>query len=316
MLSDDEINAIDLNAPGFKAELKRGWYFVDSVIQLHEQLRHDFETHILNSGPTAEAQVASRLTTSIVSQIRPIMVLEQNGFDAQAFALIRTCEESASNLYYILFAGPHVEGRTSADLAEQFLGYRYVDHARIISKWRSEYEAKYQAGQTFDGGPKTLQDFKAFCDEKLEKSRTVLKNFPKMDRRSWHTTNKEDRSKEVLKHLPEFASSFAEAWTSSASMTSLQNFILHGSPMNFPEAVSEGRMLHIEPPLSDGSPRAKQSLTASIFAVACWFALGNLLGHLPLVHESLEQITTESLKNIEQKHRVQLMWNIDNLPNY
>ncbi|RYG99236.1 MAG: hypothetical protein EON58_04685, partial [Alphaproteobacteria bacterium] len=314
MLKMSEINDI-VNShkdvgPGFKPDLQQGWLFVDAVQELHTLLRPSFEKLIQQSGPSFSVLAAGQLTARAVAITRGIAVLDRAEEISMATSNLRTAEENVSNLFYILYAGPSDEGRTANDLAEQFLAYRDVDHARMVNKSRAEYAGKYMK-RNFPprgwAGPRTLADFEAHCDKVLADSAQTQVRFPKMSRKSWHQLNKEERTQKVLAALPAFAEPMWELWTSIAGSTTIHNMLLHAGPMLFQKDVQKiktGHVLEVEPT----SDAPNQSVIAARFAELCWLSLGNLLGELPQVEQELQRLKAIALKKLIEKHRVPAVW--------
>ena len=301
--------------PAFAQGLEQGWYFVTSIMHLHRDLQLQFENLVLQSGPTPEALAASQITARAITLIRGIASLDRANEHSLAFASMRIAEENASNLFYILYGGPAHEGRTPSELAQQFLDYRNIEHARAIRKARDEYVARFKLGwippRTWNG-PRTLRGFESHCDEVFAKEQVALNKHPGMTKRSWSNTNKEDRTKKVLEHLPDFASDPArKLWEGLAAVTGLHNMLLHSSPFLFQndiEQLGAGHFMNIEEAKSESE---NQSFAAAQFAQLCWFALGDILGELPGVQTKSTQLQAEEWQKLAKKHEVRAIWQID-----
>lgn len=314
-----EINEIVKNykslGPGFAKELAQGWFFVTSILHLHRDLQPEFEKLVLQSGPTPEALAAGQITARAITLVRGIAALDRAEERSLAFASMRIAEENVSNLFYILYGGPAHEGRTPSNLAQQFLDYRDIEHARMLRKARDEYVARYKLGWTPPrtwNGPRTLQDFESIYDEVIAKEQVALNKHPGISKRSWSNTNKEDRTKKVLEHLPAFASDPArKLWEGLASVTGLHNMLLHSSPFLFQNDIERLRTGHLMDIDESKSESDNQSFAAAQFAQLCWFALGDILGQLPRVQSKSNQLQLEQWQLVAKNHEIPAIWQLD-----
>ncbi len=306
-----EMERREVLAPGYLAATQTGKYFVEAIEQLHADLRPDFEEKVWTSGPSARALAAAQITARAVSLIGPVAALDEANEIGAASSLMRTVEENASNLFYILYAGPAEERGTPEEFADQFLSYRHVDQAKHMNKSREDYRGRFAAGFKPPSGPRTLGEFEHLCDQIQATCDATKATFPTMTKTSWHNIDKETRTKRVLHHLPPFAAGIRPLWKGLSGITTLHNIHLHSGPMLFerdPARLTRGRILESEAK-TDVTPG--QAHAAAKFAEMCWCALADLFDEADFVTERSKQLQFQALDRLFERMRVPAMIRVD-----
>jgi hypothetical protein len=299
-------------APGFSEALLQGWSFVESVKELHDELTSKFTDHVLKTGPSFSALVAAQITRHAVELLHGIEVLSRAQENRMAHMNLRPVEENISNLFYILYAGPIVDQVSVDKLAEQFLAYRKIEHDKFVSQFRSEFERKLRIGIIPPLNSKIcdINQLKIHADIVAREATKLRQEFPLLGKHSWHKTNKKERSRHVLKHLPFHAEDLRLMWGSEFQMTSLQDSLLHASPALFssdPAIFSHRDSLTISKTTVSGQ---NWSSCAALYAIHCWYALGELLGEYQTVRDTFESIKLRNGISLFDEMKVPMMWEI------
>ncbi len=299
-------------APGITAEVETGRIHVESLLKAHGLLADSLTNRLWNDRSSSLALAVPQMTTYAVHLIRPIDVLHRAGLPDAVNSVMRTVEENASNLFFILYAGPASGEGTREDLATQFLLYRHIEQAKYVNKSRAEYGQRFRDGWVPPPswqGPRDLQAFEKHCDEVIGRSKDVKAVYPKMAKSSWHTLTKEDRSARVLQHLPDFAKPYEEHWRSNVKVNQLYSAKIHASPMNFKLDKSElsSDQLFALPSLGNDPGT---SIVAVEFAKLCWLSLGDTFAVFDEVKECLEgqmkEVSEQAFKRLKRPAMLRL----------
>jgi hypothetical protein len=270
--------------------VETGRIHVEALLRAHELLAASLKERLWQSQFASLSLAIPQMVSYAVHLVRPIHTLHQARLPDAVNSVMRTVEENASNLFFILYAGPASGEGDREQLAAQFLQYRHVEQSKYIYKNRAEYIRKFRAGWVPPAswrGPRSLLEFEKHCEEVTDRAKNLKLQYPKMAGQSWHTLTKEDRSGRVLQHLPAFAAEFSDTWRSHLTVNQLFSAKIHASPMNFKLDRSEvtADQLFALPVLSN-DPGA--SIVAVQFAELCWLALGDAFGALDEVRDVLE----------------------------
>lgn len=307
-----DVDATRQNLEAALNEILKGHFLSQVLFELHEELSPRIEAFVRRL-PTPERIMAAQSVAQVVLACKAVDSLSHARQHTIAYANLRAVEEAASNLFYALYAGPIVEGRSAQDLAEQFLAYRDWDHRRAVNKSRVSYREKFRTGWVPEDGsmPNNLSDFETFCDGVVVRGDATRARYPKMGDGSWHSTNKEARTEKVLIHMPSFVNSIgATSWKSVHESNFLFNTILHGGPMMFEQdlaRVPPGQLLALK---NDAQDDLNWSVLAAHLGRICWDALGEQCGELPLVQETWRRLYATHLARIksEQHMDIKLRW--------
>jgi len=123
--------SMDYAMPGFMAEH-------------HDRLRAKFEPLVEATNQLAEVQVMAALTLRLARLTKAAPLLAEAGFKEETQMLFRGALESIVNLIYIMHVGPIIEGRSSNELAKQFMAYGDVAYQKLVNIRNAESRAAFK----------------------------------------------------------------------------------------------------------------------------------------------------------------------------
>lgn len=267
--------------------------FIEAVAQLYRELTVEWDQIFRSEGaPSGTIRATALMTIRAMRLSEAVQALSKANLGAEAFNYCRLPIENFTNLHFILYAGPSVEGKTREELASQFLGYAALSHLRLINsntRHLPEYfDSRLAKGLTVEGYIEHLEDQAAHYMNTYHpgKKRGQVKNWTSMDLPSLLRC--------VLAHLPKHFNYHEHLLDLAAASLPSMSSGLHSDSFSLRHfhSTSGNSTLFID--VRKSSPDFV--FLASHLALACICSLGFLLDHAGYVVSRHEQILSQLVR--------------------
>lgn len=108
--------------------------YAELIEETHNEVRRHFESLVKATGALAEVQVLASICLRVARLAVAARLLADKGLTEECHLPFRSAAEGIANLLYIIEVGPEKEGRSSTDLARQFLAYGDIAYYKMLTK--------------------------------------------------------------------------------------------------------------------------------------------------------------------------------------
>lgn len=172
--------------------------YPEALEACHEKLRLHFEPLIQATQEYPEVHVLTAITLRLVRLSKATMLLSKAGLKEESMLPYRSATESIINLLYITYAGSVVEGKSSRELASQFIAYGDLAYFKMLKRRPNNARSAFKSRAGMSDA-----EFDLFLQEKerLAEESATLHNCSSA---RWHRMNLVNMAEKVCSNIPSF----------------------------------------------------------------------------------------------------------------
>jgi hypothetical protein len=211
--------------------LTEGHLMAEALRVVYHRFRERYNERIPQEPFSQKLQVLIGCVARAQRLSDTIEAVSKGRLDHEAYVFLRAPTENIVNLFYILYAGPRHERRSTEDLAARFLHYASIRHWQFMHKNPALVRKRFDQARM---GRFSVETWLTRVERMAKVARGRYGFYSDAAKRTGYASswcpgaNIEMLFERVMEHLPKYAQDPEEFWQFAKASLTAQNSGLHG----------------------------------------------------------------------------------------